>query len=227
MEPRILHIETSERSCSVCLSEGNNCISQIVDESGEHQSTLAPNIKKLLIDNELFFNDLDAFSVNVGPGSYTSLRVGVMMAKGLSVLNRKPLIANTGLLALAMESKSRFPDYAYYIPLIDARRDDVYFAVYDEVFNELKAAQFAQLSSAWFKNLGIQAAQCLISGSGSRKWTGIIPEYPVQSLEGILTAKWLIKPALQAFQMGIFESPAELKPFYIKDPNITVAKKKI
>lgn len=227
MEPLILHLETSERLCSICLSHGEQCLDRIDDDKGDHQSTLAPNIKNILIDNGLNLSNLDAISVNIGPGSYTSLRVGVIMAKGLSFLNNKPLIALTGLKVLAWESVLFNPNKATHIPLIDARRDDAYFAVYDTTLNELIAPQFASLSPQWFKDMGFDSDTCVISGSGSSKWGSLLPDYQVTILNSKLSSQMLIKPALESFYKERFVSPSELQPYYIKDPNITIAKKKL
>ncbi|MBK8956363.1 MAG: tRNA (adenosine(37)-N6)-threonylcarbamoyltransferase complex dimerization subunit type 1 TsaB [Saprospiraceae bacterium] len=227
MEPTILHIETSGRLCSLLLSKGIEPIAQLDDDSGDHQSVIAINIKKILIDNGVKINELDALSANIGPGSYTSLRVGLMMAKGLAHLNNKPLIAKTSLELLAAESIRVHPVRRIHIPLIDARREDVYYAVYDSHMTELAGPQFASLNADWFRSMGFAPEECVISGSGSLKWKNYLSDYQVNESDILLTSRLLLLPSLAAFRQTDFVSPAELLPLYLTDPNITIPKKKL
>lgn len=223
----LLHIETSEKKCSIALSKGKELISLREDLSGDHNSVLAPMIKEMMSSNQMTLKDLDAISVNEGPGSFTALRIGLVMAKGLSYALNKPLILISGLKALAWKGLSSFPEKEYYLSLIDARRDEVYYAIYNNRLECMKPPEAAMLSNEWFKSLDIFDSQCVISGSGIKKWsTYIDAAQPAVGVEEI-TAGDMIELAYEAFVQLDFVSAAEAKPFYLKEPNITKAKEKL
>jgi len=133
--PVLLFIETSTEVCSVALSMGSELVSEVVvKEPKAHARLIAPMIESVLKESGIDISGTDAVVVSEGPGSYTGLRVGVSIAKGLCYGSGKPLIAVGSLDLLAnIASKQYFQESSLYriIPMIDARRMEVYSAVYD------------------------------------------------------------------------------------------------
>lgn len=129
----ILNIDTSTSVCSVALSqEGQVSALKENNEGLNHSLLLGTYIDDILKENHLTVSMLDAVAVSMGPGSYTGLRIGVSMAKGLCYGASKPLIAVNTLQALAESVSKRIGEDALYCPMIDARRMEVYTAFYDK-----------------------------------------------------------------------------------------------
>jgi len=223
----ILHLETSGPTCSVALSDGPHCIDVMLDASGDHNAVLAVYIKNILMYNNLNLKNLSAISVNIGPGSYTALRIGVVMAKTLAFANRLPLIGAMGLEALFKCSMIEYPDHGFYLPLIDARRDDVYFALYGADGVPIIPAQFATLDEAWLERLGVHGQSLVIAGSGSEKFSRIFADKLFKTHTKPLDASTLVPIGWDLYNKNEFSEVSTLLPFYMKDPNITSAKKKL
>src|SRR6056297_2876152 len=136
-EPKILNIETTGENCSVALSEGFKIKNLKEHKEGKsHASKLAVFIDQILKNEKLSVQDLDAVSISKGPGSYTGLRIGVSTAKGLCYGAELPLISVHTLQALSQfliehsdEYNLQIADNTYLVPMIDARRMEVYSAV--------------------------------------------------------------------------------------------------
>ncbi len=126
----VLNIETATTNCSVSLSKNGETFSLIEDyEKGySHAETLHVFISKILKEAKLDVNNLDAVAVSKGPGSYTGLRIGVSSAKGLCYAINKPLIAIDTLESLAQQVKGI--NEGFIVPMLDARRMEVYSAIY-------------------------------------------------------------------------------------------------
>ena len=123
----ILAIETSATSCSVSLSANGKALHSLsIDEEKTHAQKILILIHQILEQSQISMNQLLAISVSSGPGSYTGLRIGVSVAKGLCVALEIPLIPINTLYSLAMETIKSFPTFEYYVPMIDARRMEVY-----------------------------------------------------------------------------------------------------
>ncbi len=227
MSPFILHIETSGPSCSIALSKGEELIACTMNPSGDHNAVLALQIQNLLSDQDLKLDQLQAIAVNEGPGSYTGLRIGVVMAKSLCFSLHIPLLMVSGLEALANYMRSQQSGMHYFLPLIDARRDEVYFSCYDARLQQLKDPEAAILSQDWLEGLGLSDSPFAVSGSGAEKWQRCIPESKALILYHQLEARDLISPALRLYENKVHASVMDAKPFYLKDPNITKAKEKL
>ncbi|HEX5625217.1 MAG TPA: tRNA (adenosine(37)-N6)-threonylcarbamoyltransferase complex dimerization subunit type 1 TsaB, partial [Saprospiraceae bacterium] len=129
MEPWILHIETSTKTTSIALSQGDRIAALAEDVAGDHTRVINDLIRQVLSEAGLRLDQLQAISVNEGPGSYTALRIGVVSAKGMAYALDLPLILVPGLRALAQLARTEKPGYHYYLPMLDARRDEVYLGV--------------------------------------------------------------------------------------------------
>lgn len=184
-------------------------------------------IREMMKTEQKSLKDLDAISVNEGPGSFTSLRIGLVMAKGLSFALNLPLILIPGLKALASNGIKSFPEKEYFLSLIDARRDEVYYALYNNKLEIIRPAQAALLSNAWVDSLKITDNQCVVSGSGAKKWTEFIATSTPAFGSKESSAIDLISLAYRDYGLKNFVPAAEARPFYLKEPNITVAKEKL
>ena len=133
----ILHIETSTKNCSVSIAKSGELISlkEINNGAYSHSEMLHPLIKEALLESKLTIKEIEAIAVGKGPGSYTGLRIGISAAKGLCFANDIPLISINSLEILA---HSTTIDKGYIIPMIDARRMEVYSAIYDESYTLIR-----------------------------------------------------------------------------------------
>ncbi len=227
-EPLILLIETSGPICSVGIARGNKLLSLSEDHQGEHTRVLNDLIRNVLKQSDVTLKELDAIAVNEGPGSFTSLRIGVVAAKGMAYALEKPLLLIPGLKALATTAKDQIPDALYYLPLIDARRDEVYMAVYNSNLEGALVSPVAQiLNNELQTRLNIGPGKCVIVGTGASKWEQFISNWPVSVAEVPLSASNLLKIAFDRWGQQDFDSVSEAKPFYLKEPNITVPKEKL
>jgi tRNA threonylcarbamoyladenosine biosynthesis protein TsaB len=136
----ILNIETGGPTCSVCLSKGGRLIKEIKEEiPNRHAAILTCLIQQLLAETAHSLNQIDAIAVSSGPGSYTGLRIGTAVAKGLCYTIDKPLIGVSSLQSLAwnMKQKTQMETIAFFVPLIQARKDAVYFSIYNTMLEEV------------------------------------------------------------------------------------------
>ncbi len=128
----ILLLETSTPICSIALANGAEILAIRENHEGlSHAALTTIFIDEVMKEIGAKFSDLDAIAVSKGPGSYTGLRIGVSSAKGLCYALNKPLIAVSSLQALAQTASQYYSDSHVFIPMIDARRMEVYAAVYN------------------------------------------------------------------------------------------------
>jgi tRNA threonylcarbamoyladenosine biosynthesis protein TsaB len=224
----ILHIETSTVVCSVALSNGYNLLENISLVDGmNHAAQLSPTIEALLQSASIKPSDLDAIAVCSGPGSYTGLRVGSATAKAMAYSLGKPLIAIPTLKALAQATFDHHPEAEFALPMIDARRREVYTAIYNRSLEEVLPVSSAILTEEFFSQ-GIPVSGRIVScGDGSLKieeLAALIPGLQVDT-SIICNAKHMVTLSVDAFVKGKFEDPLHFVPYYLKPPNITEPKK--
>ena len=229
----ILAIETSTDVCSVALSKnGETSDFDIVTEPRMQTSRLAPMADDLLRRNGLSARDCSAVAVSSGPGSYTGLRVGVSMAKGLCFGASIPLIAVNTLDLLAAQGLSMYK--AVYggkpvdsvVPMIDARRMEVYQAEYDSDGNRVSEVEPKILETFSYSGL-IAKNRVLFCGNGCKKFEGIAPKGDTFFIECCPEAQYMAQLAFKKFIAKNFEDVAYMEPFYLKEFSIGVNKKKI
>ena len=171
----ILHLETSTKQCSVALAHKGELLASriILNDSFSHSEKLHLFISEVLQEAKLKSADLDAVAVSKGPGSYTGLRIGVAAAKGLCFGLDIPLIALNALKILAQASTEQNTDYI--IPMMDARRMEVYTAVFDSRRNWVEDTSALVLSRDSFKEL-LKDQTVLVLGDGAQKFKKLNPE---------------------------------------------------
>ncbi|RZK40119.1 MAG: tRNA (adenosine(37)-N6)-threonylcarbamoyltransferase complex dimerization subunit type 1 TsaB [Pedobacter sp.] len=223
----ILLLETATSVCSVALSiNGKTVAIKEEDANNIHASKLTLFIKEVLTTSNVDFADLDAIAVSMGPGSYTGLRIGVSTAKGLCFALDKPLIAINTLKAMASGYISENPSFDGLVcPMIDARRMEVFTAIYDQNLNEVEETYAKIIDEHSFSEL-LSNHQTVFIGNGAEKSIAIIKHHNAASFLGnVNSASNLSILAQEAFTRQQFEDVAYFEPFYLKDFVVTTPKR--
>ena len=236
---KILLIETATEVCSAAIAVDGTVVAIAEDLRAQHHASLLTlQIDACVKDSGIPLASLDAVAVSRGPGSYTSLRVGASVAKGICYALDKPLIAVDTLLALAWAARSNLPatpgppSATVYVPLLDARRQEVWTAVYDDSLRAVAAAQPIIIKDNLFQNY-IQSAldatgagRPVFSGNGVKKIINeTFNEHSVISPVKNCSARYLSALSEGFFQQADFQDVAYFEPFYMKPPNITAPSK--
>ena len=217
----ILHIETSTKVCSVAVTEDAHVIFEQSDPEGPNHATKCG----VFVDEALSFAEshaipLDAVAVSEGPGSYTGLRIGVSMAKGVAYGRGVPLVAVPTLELLCVPLllyRDDIPDEALFVPMIDARRMEVYAAVYDRALRALRPVQ-ADIVQADTYNEWLDRAPVYFFGDGAAKCKDVIKHPNAHFIEGVQPlAKHMYPLAARALSHNETVDVAYFEPFYLKD----------
>lgn len=217
--PLILNIETSTTICSVCIARDGQVLDIREDRQGtSHARVLTVFIQDLLQKNRIGFNDLDAIAVSAGPGSYTGLRIGVSVAKGLCYALNKPLIAIPTLQALAIGvRKSAEEVKASYMPVIDARRMDVYTAIFDYQGNETMPARAVTIDAQFAEEIA-PFGKIIIGGNAATKCREVLNSSDIIFVEKVeCNARWMVEFSEAAALNSSFADLAYFQPFYLKE----------
>lgn len=226
---RILHIETSTDVCSVCIASDGKVISK--RETGierSHASVLTVFIEEILNESIGNGKKLDAVAVSMGPGSYTGLRIGVSAAKGMCYGEDIPLIAIPTLEALCVGALKHFTSIeedALLVPMIDARRMEVYMAVYDMQMRKIEDTSAQIIDQNSFSNL-LASHVLYLFGTGAEKLKYSIGHKNIRFPGKLdMSSEYMVEPALQRFRNGQFEDIAYFEPYYLKDFIATTPRK--
>lgn len=229
---RLILIETSTALCSAALAE-DGVITSYRESSAPkaHASLTAVFIQEMLEEKGLTIADCDAVCVSKGPGSYTGLRVGVSTAKGLCFGSSKPLIAISTLDILV--AQSQIPeDLKYIVPMVDARRMEVYAAVYEiaaQAGNDVR--QITETAPAIIDENSysdiLEKGKVLFIGDGAGKCADVIKHPNATFVQCWPKASAMLEPAMKAYKEKRFEDVAYFEPFYLKEFVATVSKKKM
>lgn len=226
---RIILIETSTALCSTALAEDGAIVSYKESSAPKaHASLTAVFIQDMLSERGLTIADCDAVCVSMGPGSYTGLRVGVSTAKGLCFGSRKPLLAVGTLDTLAAQAYAEAEaegNYRYIIPMVDARRMEVYTAVFEDGVQITETAP-AIIDENSFADL-LEQGPCLFIGDGAGKCADVIKHPNAHFHQCWPKASSMLAPAMKAYKEKRFEDVAYFEPFYLKEFVATVSKKKL
>ena len=221
----ILLIETSTTLCSVALAQDGKITSYRESSAPKaHASLTAVFIQEMLAEHGLTLADCDAICVSKGPGSYTGLRVGVSTAKGLCFGSGKPLLA-VGTLATLVAQADEIGGIKYIIPMIDARRMEVYTAVFENGVQITETSPMIIDETSFAEYL--EQGPCLFIGDGAGKCADVIKHPNAQFCQCWPKASAMLKPAMAAYKEKRFDDFAYFEPFYLKDFVATVSKKKL
>lgn len=216
----ILHIETSTQVCSVALSEDGQCIFSKTDFEGPSHAVMLG----VYVDEALSFADshaipLDAVAVSCGPGSYTGLRIGVSMAKGICYGRNLPLIGipTPEVMCVPLLLDEELPEDALLCPMIDARRMEVYAALYDRALHPVREIEAVIIDESSYEDY-LNRGPVYFFGNGAAKCKEKILHPNARFVEDIHPlAKWMFPLAEKAFARGDFKDVAYFEPFYLKE----------
>jgi tRNA threonylcarbamoyladenosine biosynthesis protein TsaB len=215
----ILNIETSTTVCSVSVSNKGELISfKEINNGYTHAENLHVFMEEVLKEASLTLSQLNAIAISKGPGSYTGLRIGVSAAKGLAFSLNIPLIAIDTLEIMTNAASSAEHGQAFYCPLIDARRMEVYTAIYDNNLVQLKntealivdeesVKQFSEYNKIYFFGDGMEKCRSLLSSLKNSEFI----------LDILPSAKAMCGLSYKKYSEKVFEDVAYFEPFYLKD----------
>lgn len=226
----ILNIETSTTVCSVSLSSDGEIVAHCENYDGlTHATLLSKFADEMLNTAKRKELQLDAIAVSIGPGSYTGLRIGLSQAKGLAFGLDLPLIGvNTlQLLAVTAMFQEYFEDDTLYVPMLDARRMEVYTAVYNSALDAIMEPQAMILDKDSYSSL-LENRHLVMIGNGSQKAKDVIKHANASFMPNVKpVAVDMMALAEKAFKESRFIDVAYSTPLYLKDFQATVPKKKI
>lgn len=227
---RIILIETSTALCSTALAIDGRTVCYKESETPRAQAALtAPFVKEMLDSQGLAVKDCDAVCVSAGPGSFTGLRVGVSTAKGLCFAAGIPLVSVGTLETLAFQAiaDGLLPDGCkYIIPMIDARRMEVYTAVFSASGERLTEIEPRIIDPESFAD-ELGQGPVLFIGDGAGKCSDVLAHPGASFVQTCPRADAMLAPATREFEAGHFQDTAYFEPFYLKDFVATVSKKKL
>jgi tRNA threonylcarbamoyladenosine biosynthesis protein TsaB len=223
----LLIIDTALEEAIVALSKDGKLISELTNkETHSHASFIQVAIAKLLAEQEMAIDALDAIAVTLGPGSYTGLRVGLATAKGIAYTLQKPLIGLSTLRALAtaaiQQAPNRLEPPFQVFAMIDARRMEVFAGIYDASCNPILQEQAMVLDQAKWNSLIHQPTLCI--GNGLAKTKDFTAPHQVSYLEGHYTSQILLDMAITKLNAAQFEDLAYVGPSYLKEVYILPSK---
>ena len=227
---RIIFIETSTALCSTALAEDGKIVSYVESETPRSQASLtAPFVKRMLDEHGLAVRDCDAVCVSKGPGSYTGLRVGVSTAKGLCFGAGIPLIAVGTLDTLVYQAAGEglLPDGCrYVVPMVDARRMEVYTAVFTPDGRQLTETRPQVVEAGAFDSF-LAEGPVLFIGDGAGKCREALAHPDAHFVQCCPKASAMLRPAFASWDARRFEDTAYFEPFYLKEFIATVPRRKV
>ncbi len=223
----LLHIESSSTVCSIAISKDTELVGlKELNNGYTHAENLHVFIEQLLKETSLTTKDLNAISISSGPGSYTGLRIGFSAAKGLAYVLNIPLITIDTLKALSNGVMQKVQTDVLFCPLMDARRMEVYCAVYDKNFNSILPMQALVLDEESVKVFN-QNKSIYFFGDGMSKAKDLLQNIPNSNFVEDVTASAsaMISLAYQKYIAKDFADTAYSEPNYLKEFFFTTAKK--
>jgi tRNA threonylcarbamoyladenosine biosynthesis protein TsaB len=219
----ILNIETATAVCSVALAKDGQLLElKESNTKNNHSTVLTLFIDDVIKRANISLPDIDAIAVSEGPGSYTGLRIGVAASKGLCYALEKPLIGVSTLHAMATGMSHRNstvpPARILYCPMIDARRMEVYCAIFDEKGKEIRETRAEIIKEDSFLQF-LERNKIVFAGDGALKCRSLFDMHPNAFFkEGFqLSAKYMIALSEEKFSQKKFEDLAYFEPYYLKD----------
>ena len=211
----ILNLETSTKNCSVSIAKDGVqlCLVEENEENYTHGEKLNQFVDWCVQGAEINWKDIDAVCVSKGPGSYTGLRIGVSSAKGFAYGSDIPLMAINSLQILAESQLNQEVDYI--IPMIDARRMEVYTALFDRKGNQLTETEAKVIDDTSFEEL--KGKKIIFVGDGAEKCQEILSHLNATFVQAFPSAKDMIRVSEEKFTQKSFEDVAYFEPYYLKD----------
>jgi tRNA threonylcarbamoyladenosine biosynthesis protein TsaB len=221
----ILNIETSTKNCSVSIAKDGKIVAmkELNNGSYSHAEVLHPFIEAILKEATISNHQIDAIAVSKGPGSYTGLRIGVSAAKGLSYALNKPLISIDTLTSL---SHAISIDEGTIVPMLDARRMEVYAAVYDKDQQQIRKIKAEIIDETSFFD-ELEKGKVYFLGDGSQKCKELITHQNAVFIDDKFpSSKEMAALSYDKYKKNDTEDVAYFEPFYLKDFVVIPEKKK-
>lgn len=214
--PLLLLLETSSKNCSAALIDGDRIVARrsALAEHFVHAEQLHGMLEEIKLESSIAWKELSAIAVGRGPGSYTGLRIGVSAAKGLCFSLNIPLISIDTTQLLADYAICMHPDAENVLPLIDARRMEVYMAPYDGQAQRIGEDSAVIIDESTFASFNPKTL--VLIGDGVEKCRPLLNE-GVRAISVMPDATMMHWRALQFFQESKFENTAYFEPFYLKE----------
>lgn len=212
----ILHLETTTTNCSVSVGKAGRLLALKEHNAAQyvHSKQLHLFIQAVMEAASLSFSDLDAVAVSKGPGSYTGLRIGVAAAKGLCFALDLPLISIPTLQSMAQQVNVRKDEVI--IPVLDARRMEVYSAVFDAKHVEIRETRAECITEASFGAF-VSRTKAHLVGSGAEKCKAVLKPGSITFNSAVVpSAREMIPMAFKQYQAAQFEALAYFEPYYLK-----------
>jgi tRNA threonylcarbamoyladenosine biosynthesis protein TsaB len=230
----ILCLETATNLCSVALCDSAGVISlRESNESKSHASQLTVFIEEILAGQGIRAHDLSAVAVSKGPGSYTGLRIGVSVAKGIAFGASIPVIGIETTFSMfwgIMKSSyfnSETDSDTLFCPMLDARRMEVYYAIYDSCGNKIKDISAGIIDNDTFKDFP-ETRKIVFFGDGALKCKEVINRgNALFATDYLISASHMHKPVFQSFNDHLYEDVAYFEPLYLKDFIVSKPRKNI
>jgi len=223
----ILLLETATTTCSVALAKNGSIIAlKEVNERNIHASHITLFIEEVMLAAKKKYSDLEAIAISKGPGSYTGLRIGVSTAKGLCYALDIPLIGIDTIEAMAsgLTESVNIPDSSLLIPMLDARRMEVYTGIYRKDLSIVESVSAKIIDKDSFNEYNDQSL--FLFGDGADKFRTLFADQPdINFIDFSTSASHLNALALRKFRDSDFENLAYFEPFYLKDFLLTTSKK--
>ncbi|KGL61562.1 tRNA (adenosine(37)-N6)-threonylcarbamoyltransferase complex dimerization subunit type 1 TsaB [Polaribacter sp. Hel1_33_49] len=221
----ILNIETTTKNCSVSIAEKGEilAIKELNNGNYSHAEVLHPFILDVLKEANLTSNRIDAVAVSKGPGSYTGLRIGVSAAKGMCFALDKPLISIDTLTSLSF---SITIEEGIIVPMLDARRLEVYASVFNEKHQKIREIKAEIINENSFCEY-LERSKVYFLGDGSQKCKEIITHKNAIFIDAKFpSAQEMAKLSYEKYKISDIENVAYFEPFYLKDFIVIPEKKK-
>jgi len=225
--PLILNIESSTEICSICISKDSEVLASIdLTEKYKHSEMMTVLIDQCVKQVNITLQNIDAVAIGSGPGSYTSLRVGASVAKGICYALDKPLLSVNTLQALAYGGIQQFgaEKIKWVRPAIDARRMEIYTQLFDNKSQPHSEAEAVVVDEKSFDE-NFKNGVTLFCGNGAEKLKDILQNTNSRFLSMGCSAKYMAPLSHDLLVAKKFENIANYEPFYLKSPNITISNK--
>ena len=221
----ILNIETATKNCSVSIANNGviKAIKELNNGNYSHAEVLHSFIVAVLKEASINLNQIDAVAVSKGPGSYTGLRIGVSAAKGLSFSLHKPLISVDTLTSL---SHSISINEGLIVPMLDARRMEVYSAIFNHNNEQIREIKAEIIDTTSFVDY-LQTNTMYFLGDGAQKCKEVISHKNAVFVDDKFpSAREMAKLSFHKYELNDVEDVAYFEPFYLKDFMVVPEKKK-
>ena len=220
----ILCLETATALCSVALCDKNGVIAlRESNEERSHAASLTVFIVDLLKEAGIKTGDLQAVVVSKGPGSYTGLRIGVSAAKGIAYAASVPMVGVETTISMfhgflsTSKDKYKFTETDLFCPVLDARRMEVYYSVFDINGNTVKETRAEIMDKDSFSDLPV-SSNIFLFGDGAAKCREVVKRKKIFIEDDFkISAAYMVKYAYEAIESSRFEDVAYFEPFYLKD----------